>query len=197
MLRSRTSASAWARGEAPPLGCLALCGAVPVGCGNSDVADELRIRTDRSLGTVTLLSHPLVIKATWCCRNSPTSPCAARSSCSPCSAAAEQPRIWRSSSCATSSPCCVASSHVPGWTCRPGPARRRLDLPASSTSPPCFVTAFGTRSPRSTGPTVRQTRQETLTAVANLQSSVRSGGASQRRLAWIHRGSRAQRCDLI
>jgi hypothetical protein len=67
-----------------------------VGCGNPDGAYELRIRTDRSLGTVTLLPLP-VIEATRCCRNSPTSRCAARSSCSPNSASATLPRIWRSS----------------------------------------------------------------------------------------------------
>jgi hypothetical protein len=40
-----------------------------VGCGNTDVAGELRVRIDPRFGTVTLLP---TTKATWCCRDSPT-----------------------------------------------------------------------------------------------------------------------------
>jgi hypothetical protein len=93
----------------------------PVGCGNSDVAYELRIRRDRSLDTVTLLSpsprhrgHPVLPKLAYftLCRSIQLLALLGRSGAA---------KDWRSSSCATSSLCCVASSHVPGWSLPTGP----------------------------------------------------------------------------
>jgi hypothetical protein len=84
---------------------------------------ELPVRAAARLGTVTL---PLpTAKVTWCCRNSPTSRCAARCKCSCCWFAATPPRTWRSWSYATSLPSSVAKPHAPGCSRLTGPCSPR------------------------------------------------------------------------
>jgi hypothetical protein len=69
------------------------------------------------------LRHPLRTTAT-CARSSPTSPCAAPSSCSRSWPAGTPPRIWRSWCCAISSASFVVKSHVPLPAQRRCPAGR-------------------------------------------------------------------------
>src|SRR5678816_1243898 len=96
-------------------------GLEPVGCGNPDAVYELLIRIDPSLGTVTLLfpsplhrGHPVLPKLAYftLCRSIQLLALLTRG---------DAARTWNSWCCATSSPCCVASSHVPGWSRQTGP----------------------------------------------------------------------------